>query len=172
MAKVGLIYGSNTGNTEFVADQLKQEFDKIRPGEFDMHNIGQSTTDTLLKYNYLVLGVPTWNTGQMQDDWEAFLPKLASIDLTGKKIAIFGLGDQNGYGYNFLDAVGMLADAFMDRGAELWGMWNTKGYEYAESKANVENYFLGLGVDQDGQRDQTPARLTQWANQVVKQFGI
>ncbi|MDX2137678.1 MAG: flavodoxin [Chloroflexota bacterium] len=172
MAKIGLIYGSNTGNTEFVAEQLKNEFEKIRPGSIDMHNIGQSTPDTLLKYDYLVLGVPTWNTGQMQDDWEAFLPKLAAIDLSGKKVAMFGLGDQNGYGYNFLDALGMLADAFMDRGAQLWGMWSTKSYEYAESKANVEDFFLGLGVDQDGQKDMTSDRLAKWANQVVKQFGV
>lgn len=172
MAKIGLIYGSNTGNTEFVAYQLKDEFEKIRPGMIEMHNIGQSTPETLQKYEYMVLGVPTWNTGQMQDDWEAFLPKLAALDLSGKKVAMFGLGDQNGYGYNFLDALGMLADAFMDRGAQLWGMWSTKSYEYAESKANVEDFFLGLGVDQDGQKDMTGDRLAKWADQVVKQFGV
>lgn len=173
MAKVGLIYGSNTGNTEFVAFQLKEEFEKLRPGLIDIHNIGQSTPDTLLKYEYMVIGVPTWNTGQMQDDWEAFLPKLAGLDLTGKKIAMFGLGDQNGYGFNFLDALGMLADAFMDRGAVLWGLWETKGYAYEESKADVEkSHFLGLGIDQDGQKDSTPERLKAWAKQVIAQFGL
>ena len=108
MAKVGLIYGSNTGNTEFVAEQMKEAFEKLRPGEIDIHNIGKIDASTLLKYEYMIIGVPTWNTGQMQDDWEAFLPKLAELDLTGKKIAIFGLGDQNGYGYNFLDALGII----------------------------------------------------------------
>ncbi|MCA9905874.1 MAG: flavodoxin domain-containing protein, partial [Anaerolineae bacterium] len=110
MAKVGLFYGSNTGNTEFVAEQVKEAFEKLRPGAIDIHNIGSSEPGALLKYEYMIVGVPTWNTGQMQDDWEAFLPKLAELDLTGKKVAMFGLGDQNGYGYNFLDALGMLAD--------------------------------------------------------------
>jgi flavodoxin I len=172
MAKVGLIYGSNTGNTEFVAYQMKDEFEKLRPGLVEVHNIGQSTPETLLKYDYLVIGVPTWNTGQIQDDWEAFLPKLATLDLTGKKLAIFGIGDQNGYGYNFLDAVGMLGDAFLDRGAQLWGMWSTKGYEFAESKATVEDTFMGLGIDQDGQRDLTTERIQKWVPQVLAQFGV
>ncbi|MBE0691263.1 MAG: flavodoxin domain-containing protein, partial [Anaerolineae bacterium] len=61
MAKVGLIYGSNTGNTEFVAEQIKEEFEKLRPGEIDIHNIGKSDPSTLLKYEYMIVGVPTWN---------------------------------------------------------------------------------------------------------------
>ncbi|MCC6613990.1 MAG: flavodoxin [Anaerolineae bacterium] len=172
MAKVGLIYGSNTGNTEFVAEQIKDAFEKLRPGEIDIHNIGQTDPSTLLKYEYMIVGVPTWNTGQMQDDWEAFLPKLAGLDLAGKKIAMFGLGDQNGYGYNFLDALGMLADAFMDRGAIMWGMWTTKGYQFEESKASVEDYFLGVGIDQEGQKDLTSDRIKAWLDEVVDQFGI
>jgi flavodoxin long chain len=173
MAKVGLIYGSNTGNTEFVAYQIKEEFDKQRPGLIDIHNIGQASPETLLQYEYMVVGVPTWNTGQMQDDWEAFLPRLAQLDLSGKKIAMFGLGDQNGYGFNFLDALGMLADAFMDRGALLWGMWSTQGYAYEESKADVEkSHFLGLGIDQDGQKEQTSARIQAWVKQVLAQFSL
>ena len=172
MGKVALIYGSNTGNTEFVAYQIKEEFDRVRPGLIDIFNIGQTPPETLLKYDYLVIGVPTWNTGQMQDDWEAFLPKLAQLDLTGKRVAMFGLGDQNGYGYNFLDALGMLADAFMDRGAVLWGLWSASGYQYEESKAAIEDAFLGLGIDQDGQRDLTQERIQRWVGQVVDQLAV
>jgi flavodoxin I len=172
MAKVGLFYGSNTGNTEFVAFQMKDEFEKIRPGVIEVHNIGQSSVETMMKYDFLVFGIPTWNTGQMQDDWEAWLPNFKTMDMKGKKVAIFGLGDQNGYGYNFLDAVGMLGDAVLERNADLWGMWSVKGYEFAESKAKVEDHFMGMGVDQEGQKELTSPRITTWVKQIVDEFGL
>ncbi len=172
MAKIGLFYGSSTGNTEYVAYEMKNEFDRLDPNLVEVFNIGSSTPEQLVKYDYLILGIPTWNTGQLQDDWENFLPKLAGVDLTGKKVSIFGLGDQNGYGFNFLDAVGMLADAMMARGAQLWGMWPVTGYQFEESLAQVEDQFLGLGIDQEGQAERTPPRLKEWVKQVLDDFDI
>lgn len=172
MAKIGLFYGSSTGNTEVVAYQIKDEFDKIDPNLVEVFNIGNATPEQFLSYDYLICGIPTWNTGQLQDDWEIFLPKIKGKDMTGKKVAIFGLGDQNGYGFNFLDAVGMLADALFDNNAEVYGMWSTKGYQFEDSKAQVEDAFLGLGIDQEGQQDQTAARVKQWVQDVVMDFNL
>lgn len=172
MAKIGLFYGSSTGNTEFVAYQMKEELDRRDPNLADVINIGSASPDQMLQYDYLILGIPTWNTGQLQDDWEIFLPKLAGRDMTGKRVAIFGLGDQNGYGFNFLDAVGTLADEIMSHGAQLEGLWKTNGYEFEESKARVEDHFLGLGCDQDGQAEKTGERLRAWVNQVLEEFGL
>ncbi|MCU0500057.1 MAG: flavodoxin [Anaerolineae bacterium] len=172
MGKIGLFYGSNTGNTEFIAFQIKEAYEKLDPGSVDVFNIGASSPEQILKYTYLIFGIPTWNTGELQDDWAAFWPKLGEMNFTGKKIAIFGLGDQNGYGFNFLDAAGMLADEVMKQGAELLGLWETNTYEFAESKANVEDHFLSLGIDQDGQSGMTPARITKWVKRIKTEFGI
>jgi flavodoxin I len=172
MAKIGLFFGSSTGNTEFVAYELKSEFDKLDPSLVDVHNIGRATPEQFLGYDYLILGIPTWNTGQLQDDWEIFLPKLQGRDMTGKKVAIFGLGDQNGYGFNFLDAVGTLADALFELNADVYGLWPVKGYEFEESKAREEEFFLGLGIDQEGQADLTGGRLARWASQVMREFAL
>jgi flavodoxin I len=172
MAKIGLFYGSSTGNTEYVAYEIKAEFDKKDPSLVDIFNIGASTPEQVLKYDLLIFGIPTWNTGQLQDDWEIFLPKLAGHDMTGKKVAIFGLGDQNGYGFNFLDAVGVLADQVMEQGAQLWGLWSTKGYEFEDSKARAEEFFLSCGMDQEGQADATPGRVKAWVAQTMIDFGV
>lgn len=172
MGQVGLFYGSSTGNTEFVAYQMKEEFDKVKPGLVDIANIGATSVDQFLKYSFLICGIPTWNTGQLQDDWAIFLPKLAGSNMQGKKVAIFGLGDQNGYGFNFLDAMGMLADDLMACGAQLWGMWPIKDYQFNESKAQVEEFFLGLGVDQEGQQEKTSARIAAWVQQIVRELGV
>jgi flavodoxin I len=172
MAKVGLFYGSNTGKTEMVAYQMRDEFERQAPGTVEVFNIGSSSPEDMLKYQYIICGIPTWNTGQLQDDWEFFLPRLAGVDLNGRRIAIFGLGDQNGYGFNFLDAVGMLADALMERGGDVYGLWKTTGYEFEESKAKVEDHFLGLGIDEDGQSGLTPARIQQWVKQVRTEWAL
>jgi flavodoxin I len=172
MGKIGLFYGSNTGNTEFVAYQIKEEFDKHENGIVDVHNIGASSPDQILKYNYLIFGIPTWNTGELQDDWAAFWPKLGTMNFSGKKVAVFGLGDQNGYGFNFLDGAGMLADEVMKQGGDLLGLWETTTYEFAESKAKIEDHFLSLGIDQDGQSGMTPARIQKWVKRVKFEFGL
>jgi len=172
MAKIGLFFGSSTGKTEAVAYQIKDEFDKRQPGLVDVFNIGSTSPEQMLTYDYLIWGCPTWNTGQLQDDWEIFLPKIRTMNLTGKKLALFGLGDQNGYGFNFIDALGPLSDAALEAGAELWGMWETAGYQFEESRSTVDNLFMGLAIDEDGQQDQTTPRLKQWVKQILYQFDL
>jgi flavodoxin I len=172
MTKIGLFYGSSTGNTEYVAYEIKAEFDKYCQVAVEIFNIGSTSVDQFLSYEYLVLGIPTWNTGQLQDDWEIFLEKLDGVDMTGKQVAIFGLGDQNGYGYNFLDAVGILADALFDMNADIYGVWSVDGYEFEESLAQEGEYFLGLGVDQDGQPNLTDDRIVTWVKVVLADFGL
>lgn len=171
MPKIGLFYGSSTGNTEFVAYQMKEEFDNhYKNWEVEVTNIGQATPEKVLSYEYLIMGIPTWNVGQLQDDWEVFLPNFANMDMKGKKVAVFGLGDQNGYGFNFLDAVGMLVDELLLAGAAVNGLWPSDKYQFEESKAKVEDHFLGLGVDQEGQQELTTGRIKAWVKQVVEEF--
>ena len=172
MAKIGLFFGSSTGKTEAVAYQLKDEFDKRQPGLVDVFNIGSSTPEQMMQYEYLIWGCPTWNTGQLQDDWEIFLPKIKAMNLTGKKLALFGLGDQNGYGFNFIDAIGMLADAAMESGVQMWGLWKTESYQFEESKAQFEDLFMGLAIDDEGQQDMTSARLAKWVDQLISEFAL
>lgn len=172
MAKIGLFFGSSTGKTEAVAYQIKAEFDKVQKDLVDVHNIGASSPETILKYSHLIFGIPTWNTGELQDDWDVFWPRLREMDFNGKKVALFGLGDQNGYGFNFLDALGMLADEVLMQGGDVYGFWSTNSYEFNESKANIEDHFVGLGVDEDGQQSMTPERIARWVAQVKDEFGL
>jgi flavodoxin I len=172
MTTIGLFYGSSTGNTEFVADEIKAIIDQIDPDLCQIFNVGSTTLEQFLSFDYLILGIPTWNTGQLQDDWEIFLPQIAGKDMTGKKVAIFGLGDQYGYGFNFLDAVGLLAETILGNNADLYGMWSTEGYEYDESLAEYGDKFLGLGLDEEGQKELTTPRLKQWIAQVLEEFEL
>lgn len=167
---IGIFYGSSTGNTEAAANLIKQEM-----GEFvgTIRDVRHASPEELAEFDVLLLGVSTWNIGEMQDDWADFLPQLTSIDLTGKKVAMFAQGDAQGYPYNFLDAMGELWGVVQKCGAELIGTWPTEGYEFKESQGLYdESHFLGLGLDEDNEPELTEERIRAWLLQVVTELGF
>merc|ERR1739848_898281 len=67
-------------------------------------------TGDIAGYDGIICGAPTWHTGADTErsgtEWDSFIyGDLTSMDLAGKKVAIFGLGDQSGYSDNFCDAM-------------------------------------------------------------------
>ena len=62
---------------------------------------------------------------------------LPGLDVSGKKVAIFGVGDQSTYSANFCDAAGEIYDLMTAAGATVVGMTSTDGYEHEESKVRV-----------------------------------
>lgn len=57
------------------------------------------------------------------EDWEAVWDQLDDLNLEGKIVALYGLGDQLGYGEWFLDALGMLHDKLSTKGVKFVGYW-------------------------------------------------
>ncbi len=171
MADIGLFFGSDDGNTESVAYRIQKRFgDDV----CDVHDVADVTQLEFTEYDTIILGIPTWDFGQIQSDWEEFWDDIAEVDFTGKTVALYGLGDQFGYSDYFLDALGMLHDVIKKNGANVVGYWSTQGYEFDASKAKVEgeDLFMGLGIDEDQQADQTSRRLNQWCAQLLEQFDV
>lgn len=172
MAKIGLFYGSNDGHTEDVADRIKAAFDIYEPDMVSVTNIAHTTVEDIARWDKLIFGIPTWNIGLLQDDWYIFFPKMDQLDLSGKTVAIFGLGDEYEYSSTFLDAVGTLADKVMERGGGLIGLWPAKGYDVESSLALDGDYFLGLALDEDHHPELTDGRIKAWVKQLMDEFGI
>lgn len=167
--KIGLFYGTQTGRTESVAELIQDEFG----GDIvTLNDISQAEADDFQEYQYLIIGCPTWNVGELQSDWEGFLPELDDIDFTGKTVAYFGSGDQAGYADNFQDAIGILEEKISQRGGKTVGYWSTDGYEFNESKALKNGKFVGLAIDEDNQSDLTNERVKAWVAQLKKEFGL
>ena len=57
-----------------------------------------------------MLGTSTWYDGELQDDWDSFMKHLNSANLQGKKVALFGMGDQEGYGSDYVSAMRIIYD--------------------------------------------------------------
>lgn len=159
MKQIGIFYGSSTGDTERIAWLIQK---KIGLHKAILHDITESTAEDLKLYSFLIMGISTWGIGKLQDDWDIFLPELKKIDYSGKKLALFGLGDQESYPDTFADALGILYDSIKSSGFSISGEWPLDGYEFNHSKAERNGKFVGLVLDERNQSDLTEERVTSW----------
>ncbi len=161
MATTAIFYGSTTGNTEAAAEKIRENL-----GEADVINIGSAELDTLTAYDNIIIGVSTWGVGDLQDDWEMIADNLSSLNLSGKKVAFFGTGDQESYPDSFVDAIGILYDALHNSKAQFIGEWPTESYEFEKSKAVRDGKFIGLALDDDNQPELTDHRIKEWVESI------
>ena len=162
--KIAIIYGSDTGATENVANLLNN---KIGPEKVDLLEVSNVSPEDFLRYEIILMGIPTWYIGELQSDWDYFFPKFKEIDFTGKKTAYFGLGDQLGYPDSFVDGIGILAEVVLKNGGEVFGYWSKEGYEFDESLGVAPNGdFYGLVLDDDNKHEMTEERIDKWLEQI------
>ncbi len=163
MKETGIFYGSSSGKTESVALRI---YKKIGEDRSAVRDIASSSREDLLAYRKLILGTPTWGIGELQDDWADFLPGIEELDLSGRKVALFGLGDQESYPDTFADALGILYESMLLTGCEIVGPWPTKGYDFMESAAVREGMFAGLVLDEENQSHLTNTRIDSWLGEI------
>ena len=167
MEKIGIFYGSTDGNTERVVGQIAEAFGD---DAVDLHNVKSATADDLQPYVNVVLACPTWEIGQLQEDWESFIDELESVDFNGKRVTYLGLGDADGYPDTFQDALGIIHAKVDGKGCSFVGSWPTEGYNFEASKGTVDGKFLGLALDEDNQKNLTPERIKAWVEQLRAEF--
>jgi len=170
-ALIGLFYGSSTCYTEMAGEKIRAQLGEDR---VDIFNINETPIITAQFYDYIIFGIPTWDYGELQEDWEDIWDDIDEVDLTGKKVAIYGLGDQIGYPEWFLDAMGYLHSKVVARGAIPCGYWPSEGYEFEESKAlcNDGQYFVGLALDEENEFAKSNERIQQWCTQILREFDL
>ncbi|WP_199250453.1 flavodoxin FldA [[Phormidium] sp. ETS-05] len=169
MGKIGLFYGTQTGNTQNIAELIQKQFG----GDLvDLQDIADTEPDDFAPYDCIIVGCPTWNIGELQSDWEGFYDELDGVNFSGKKVAYFGAGDQVGYGDNFQDAMGILEEKISGLGGKTVGYWPTDGYDFNESKAVRNGKFVGLAIDEDNQSELTDSRIKSWVSQLKREFGL
>jgi len=162
--KYGVFYGSTTGNTEAAAEAIAEQL-----GESTLlKDVTEATPADFGSVDVILCGASTWDIGELQYDWAKLLPKLKNLDLQGKAIAFFGMGDAIGYPYNYLDCLGELWETLQHTGARLVGRRPTDGYTFDESRAETEpGWLVGLGLDDDNEPELTEPRIKQWLAQVL-----
>jgi len=174
--KILIIYGTSTGCTETVADLIAAEFGSDAEGPVDIDGMEGSLAKKFGDVDALIVGTPTWNTGADTErsgtSWdELYYDEIQDLDIAGKKVAVFGLGDQISYSENYADAAGEMHDVFKDLGCEMMGYTSLEGYEHESSKSVRDNKFCGLLCDMVNQEDLSEGRVKNWVAQ-LKDEGI
>ena len=167
--KTGLFFGSTNGEVEGVAETIKAA---LGPSLNLYQNIGNTAPQDLESCDNLVFGISTWNVGLLQADWDVFWPKMDQTNFNGKKVAIFGMGDQVGYPDSYQDAVGQLADKVTERGGTLVGFTTPTGEEFTSTKVMQGLKAKGLLLDATNQSEKTDERVTAWVPQIKAELGL
>ena len=167
--KIGLFYGSTTCYTEMAAEKIQAAL-----GEdlVELNNIKDIPLANTANYDILIFGISTWDYGELQEDWESHWAETADLNLAGKIVALYGMGDQVGYAEWFQDALGMLHEHVLPSGCHFIGAWPNQGYEFTASKALTDDQqsFVGLSIDDENQYEQTEQRIEQWTTQLLDEI--
>ena len=169
MKKIGIFWGSSSGNTEIAVDFMV-DYLEAKGFEVDNFDVGTIEPEKMLEYDNLIIGCPTWNIGELQDDWDSIYLKFRDFNFEGKTAGFFGCGDQVGYPDNFLDAIGILSRAFMDKGGSVIGKCSRDEYDFRDSVALENDELLGLGLDYDNEDDKCEEQMTTWLENIIKDF--
>lgn len=118
MPKLVLVYATNSGNTEYVAQVIEQVFARHQL-DLEVVNVGYAAIDDAVKADLLILGSCTWEKrvngerleGQLQDQMEHFVEQLGKHSLKHHKVAVFGLGDSD---YKYFCGAAILLNQFVE----------------------------------------------------------
>ncbi|MBR2157759.1 MAG: flavodoxin domain-containing protein, partial [Campylobacter sp.] len=92
------------------------------------------------------------------------------LEVSGKVVAIFGMGDSSSYSDAYCNAMGELYEKFVAKGAKIVGAVATDGYEFDDSNAVKDGKFVGLALDNDNQSDMTESRIKAWVEQIKSEL--
>lgn len=167
--KIGIFYGSSTGHTASIAQRLAERITTAR-----LYPIAKATRADLESCDLLILGTSSWRDegDRLQNDWNDAYDCLREANLQGKKVALYGVGDQVRYPDAFVDGMKALHDLAVAAGADIIGKWPDEGYDYAASAAVEGDFFVGLPLDVENQTQLTEQRLTDWVSSLEREAGI
>lgn len=143
--KTLVLYGSLTGNTEYVATLISENLNQNNV-DHELINVTELSPQKILEFDNLIIGCSTWDYGQLQDDFKTFFAEIQSYDFTGKKFAVFGCGDSSYV--DFCEAVTIIE-------------------KFLTSK-KATKIIAGLKIDGFPQMSNNQKLLTNWLKDLIK----
>lgn len=141
--KICICYGTSNGSTAKTAKLIKDEFcHRITNANIDTFDLYENGTPDWKNYEFIVMGSPTYYSGQLQDDWSEIVSTTTPSELLNKRVALFGLGDQETFCCTFVDGLGHLANWLLKEcHAKLIGYWPVQNCRKDLSLISKKNSF-------------------------------
>ncbi|AFI03893.1 flavodoxin [Helicobacter cetorum] len=163
MAKIGIFFGTDSGNAETVSEKIASKL-----GDAEVIDVAKASKEQFDGFNNVILVAPTAGAGDLQTDWEDFLGTLESSDFANKTIGLVGLGDQDTYSETFAEGIFHIYEKA--KAGKVVGHTSTDGYNFEASKAVEGGKFIGLVIDEDNQDDLTDSRIEKWVDEIKGSF--
>ncbi len=135
MKEALIVFGSTTGNTEYVASHIEK---KLAEAGYTVKNANVdsvSAAGLCDPYTLILFGCSTWGEDEieLQDDFIPLFEEFDAINAGGKKTAVFGCGDSS-YEY-FCGAVDAIEEKLNSLGAEVLDTLKIDGEPQGEKDA-------------------------------------
>lgn len=166
MEKIGIFYGTTSGITAGIVDEI--EF-YLRGENYEVFDVANGIKD-IKDIENLILVSPTYGVGELQKDWENVYDELKTIDFKNKIVGIVGVGNQFAFGESYVGAMRKLYDVVVKNGGKVVGFTSTEGYSYEETESVVDEKFVGLALDESNQDNETPDRIKAWIKEIKPLF--
>ena len=97
MSKALIVFGSTTGNTEGVADDIGKILNKNGIPTQIKNAADVAPAGLADGYDTVIMGCSTWGDEdvELQDDFVDIFDNMEKVGLSGKKVAVFGCGDSS-----------------------------------------------------------------------------
>lgn len=130
-------------------------------------DIADVVVSDLLSYDFFIVGVLIWyigvDEGRSGIVWDEVYGDIWLLDLSGKKVVVFGVGDSFVYGEYFCDVIEEFYLVFWDIGVEMCGGNVFKDdYDFVDSKVFVDGVFIGFFFDEDNESYKSEERVKNW----------
>ena len=96
MGKVLFVYGTTSGNTEWVCKNVSDAV-KEAGNEIVLQRVEGVKMDEVGNYDLVVLACPTYGVGRLQEYFEPFFNDFVTKKFPDKKFACIALGDSKHY---------------------------------------------------------------------------
>lgn len=146
MASALIVYGSTTGNTEYVAGLAERTLADAGATVKKMDASDAAPEGLCRGYDLVLFGCSTWGDEsiELQDDFIPLFDSFDSIDAKGKTVAVFGCGDSS-YTY-FCGAVDAIEQKLGELGAEVIDTLKIDGDPQSE-KDEIEGWVKRVAAN-------------------------
>jgi flavodoxin len=121
MAKIKIVYGSGSGNTELVCEKVAGLL-KGKNHEVSLLKAKLINPKDVGTYDLLIFACPTYGHGELEQYFGRFLARMENEDLDGKLCSIIGLGDPKYDRDYHLESIKIISDFLDKKHAKLVGM--------------------------------------------------
>ncbi len=115
MKKIIIVYGSTTGNTETLANLISDNITE----DVKVCNVIDVDLEDIRDADLVLFGSSTWGYGDLQEDFNEFIENFSDDLLSGKDVAVFGCGDQDGFAEVFCEATETIKEKALECGANI-----------------------------------------------------